>query len=402
MPKQFAAGASKPAALLLCPEAPYPMTGGGPLRSASVLEYLAARYATDVIVFREPGAVDPRSLFPPGLIRSIDVIELPYHSRDKFARTARNLKRFLRGAPPLVDRFARFDQPVSQVLAGRKYALAVIEHFWCARYVSALRECSDKVILDLHNIESVLLTRSARAEHWAGAAALSRFAHACRKMERRWLREFDLLLVASEEDQNQTSELAPAVRSVVYPNTIPFTPLPDLPKAHAIVFSGNLEYHPNAGAIRFFFDHIWPTVRVRWPHLEWHLVGKNDRAVPERVRADPRVRVIGAVENAIRSIACCQCAVVPLLAGSGTRFKIVEAWAAGVPVVSTTVGAEGLPGTPGEHIVIADDPADFARAISSVLDFPEFAAALGRNGRALYEAELTWPSAWKKLEEAGV
>ena len=389
---------SRPAALLLTPEAPYPVVGGGALRTASLLEYLAPRYELDVLVFREPGAQDPRDAFPSNLVRSVDVIDLPFHRRDPFARGARNLRRFVRGAPPLVDRFARFGSVIEDLVAGRKYDLSLVEHFWCAPYGRVLREVSRRVVLDLHNVESVLLHSYAEAGGWANRAAMLRFSHACRKMEQRYLSDFDMLLVASEVDRGHTSALAPTVRTVVYPNAIPIVALPQGPKQNAVVFSGNLEYHPNASAIRFFYDRIWPTLKQRLPDVEWHIVGKNPRALPRRVVEDPRVRVVGAVDNAIEAIGCCRCAVVPLLAGSGTRIKIIEAWAAGVPVVSTTIGAEGLPGTPGEDLLIADNPADFVRAVVSVMEFAELGSALGHNGRDLYETQLTWDAVWKRLE----
>ncbi len=388
----------KASALLLTPEAPYPLAGGGALRTASILQYLADRYELDVIVFREPGAADPRNAFPNGLVRQIDVIELPYHRKDPITRGLRNLRRLLRGAPPLVDRFARSGSVIQELVAGREYSLGVLEHFWCARYGRVLRDVCERVVLDLHNVESVLLTRCAQAGGWANAAAMHRFSHACRKLEQRYLADFDLLLVSSEVDRGFTSAIAPTVRTAVYPNAIPLVAQPRVAQRNAVVFSGNLEYHPNAGAIRYFYDRIWPLLRERLPDVEWHIVGKNPRALPQRVVDDPRVRVIGAVEDAVKAIACCRCAVVPLLAGSGTRIKIIEAWAAGVPVVSTTVGAEGLPCTPGEHLLIADLPADFVRAVTSVLEFPELGAALGRNGRELYEAKLTWNAAWENLQ----
>ena len=91
-------------------------------------------------------------------------------------------------------------------------------------------------------------------------------------------------------------------------------------------------------------------------------------------------------------------AVVPLLAGSGTRFKIVEAWAAGTPVISTRLGAEGLPYNPGEHLLICEEPAEFAEAILFLLDAPEARAQLAEAGRRLYESRYTWDVAWKTLE----
>jgi glycosyltransferase involved in cell wall biosynthesis len=393
---------SKPDALLLAPEAPYPTVGGGALRTASLLAYLARRYTLDVIVFREPRAPDPAALFPPGLIRDIRVIELPYHSKRLPVRVARNLVRYLRGRPPLNDRFAGFGRPVADFLRGRNYELAVVEQFWCAPYAAQVAPHAETLLLDLHNIESVLWSRAASAEVWPAAAAFRRFARACRRLERYWFPKYSLLLAASAEDARRVREIAPGCRPEVYPNAIPLVAPPDRPEQHVLVFSGNLEYHPNISAVRFFRTRIWPLLRGRWPDLRWRLVGRNPEGVRKYVRDDPRIELGGPVEDAVSELAAAQVVIVPLLAGSGTRFKIIEAWAASRAVVSTRLGAEGLPGVDGQHLLLADEPAEFAEAVSRLLESAGERRRLGQAARALYEQQLTWTAAWSRLEKVGI
>ena len=97
---------------MLAPEAPYPLAGGGALRTASLLHHLARAYEVDLIVFRQPGAADPTEQLPGGLARRIFVIDLPPNSRGLAARALRNAARVTREVPPLVDRFAGFERPV--------------------------------------------------------------------------------------------------------------------------------------------------------------------------------------------------------------------------------------------------------------------------------------------------
>jgi glycosyltransferase involved in cell wall biosynthesis len=165
-----------------------------------------------------------------------------------------------------------------------------------------------------------------------------------------------------------------------------------------IVFSGNLEYHPNASAVRFFRQHVWPSLRDRWPNLIWRLVGRNPRAVQRWTKGDERIQVTGPVEDAIAELARAQVAVAPILAGSGTRLKILEAWGAGLPVVSTTLGAEGLPAKDGQHLLLADGGEPFARAVSRLLQDARLREELGCAGRALLESQFTWEKAWQHLE----
>jgi glycosyltransferase involved in cell wall biosynthesis len=158
-----------------------------------------------------------------------------------------------------------------------------------------------------------------------------------------------------------------------------------------------MEYHPNLTAVGFFRRDIWPRLRERWPKLVWRLVGKNPAAISRIVGGDPRIEVVGPVADAVCELARSRVAVVPLLTGSGTRLKILEAWAAGLPVVSTTLGAEGLPVRSGETILLADDPSSFAAEVTRLLACTELRQEIGSAGRLLLEKEFTWETAWKKL-----
>jgi glycosyltransferase involved in cell wall biosynthesis len=354
-------------ALFLTPEVPRAGTGGGGLRSASLLEYLRTKYDVQVASFR-----------------------LPHHSKHFAARAWRNGFRLLRGVPPLIDRFAGFEGQLA--LSGR-YRVAVIEHFWCAPYAEAIRPHCDLLVLDLHNIESQLAATHARATVGLESIAHRRFAAAYQKLEREWIPKFDLILTTSEQDRGRIAHS----NIVVYPNALPAIEAPTVAEENCIVFSGNLEYHPNVEAVRWFASAIWPRLRERNEGLTWNLIGRNSSAISGLIRGDSRIRATGPVEDAVASIAAARVVVVPLLSGSGTRFKILEAWAARRAVVSTTIGAEGLGAREGEQLMIADDPSRFTEAVQGLLDDRARASAIGEAGRSLYLDQFTWPVAWQKL-----
>lgn len=398
MSKRGDGSAPEDAALFLAPEAPYPMTGGGPLRSASLLEYLARRYAVDVVVFREPGATDPCASFPSGIARSLHVIDLPRHGRHPAARALRNMGRIIRRVPPLVDRFAGFGDDIGGALAGRRYRVAVVEHFWCAPYWEQVAPLAERTVLDMHNIESVLHARCARAGRPAERSVHGLFEGACRALEEVWLPRYSLLLAASEVDARALGAIAPGASVATYPNALPLRPVPPHEEQEVVVFSANFGYHPNISAVRFFREAIWPRLAARWPGLRWRLVGKNRECVARFTSGDPRIEATGPVEDAVAEIARARVAVAPLLAGSGTRLKILEAWAAGVPVVSTVLGAEGLPVRDGEHLLLADDPSQFCEAVTALLASAPLRRRLGDAGRRLFEREFTWEAAWSRLD----
>jgi glycosyltransferase involved in cell wall biosynthesis len=388
----------RPAALLLAPEAPYPIAGGGALRTASLLHHLAARYDVDLIVFRQPGAPDPARDLPPCLVRSVFPIELPWNGRSLAARAWRNASRVARGVPPLVDRFAGFGEAVARAIEGRQYEVAVVEHFWCAPYQEQVAPVACRTVLDLHNVESLLHARCAASDPPAEGFAHRVFERAARDLEVRWLPRYSSVLAASEDDAAAARRIAPGAHVNVYPNAIPLGPAPPHGDEEAVVFSGNMEYHPNRAAVRFFRREIWPGLRERWPGLVWRLVGRNPQAVKEFTSGDRRIEVRGPVEDAVAELARCRVAVVPLLAASGTRLKILEAWAAGLPVVSTSVGAEGLGTGHEEHLLLADDAGAFAREVTRLLACKDMRTRLGTAGRLLLEKEFTWEKAWQRLD----
>ncbi len=397
MRKLSSVSGSKPRALFLAPECPYPVQGGGPLRSASILEYLAGPFSVHAIVFHQPGDPDPARAIPPDRIEKLDVLELARHSKHPVPRAIRNSRRLLRGVPPLIDRFAGFEERIAALVGANRYDLAMVEHFWCAPYIEILRPKCGRVILDLHNIESQWHQGLGAAESRAWAWALDRFGAASEVLERRWLPKFDSLLVTSEQDAQMVRALDSGAKMTVYPNALPEIRLPARQDRPEIAFSGNLEYAPNVSAVRFFRDKIWPTLRSR-SDATWKIIGKNPEAIRSLIQGDPRIHVTGPIEDAIGALAASQVAVVPLLAGSGTRIKILEAWAAGTPVVSTTIGAQGLECRNEEHLLLADTPDEFAHAVLRLLSSSKERTQIGAAGRRLYEERYTWRQAWKALD----
>jgi glycosyltransferase involved in cell wall biosynthesis len=381
--------------LLVSPEAPYPLTGGGALRTASLLEYFACRSNLDVVLFAVEGASDPEEFLPSGLAGNICKLRLPSHSKHPPARYARNTVRLLRGVPPLMDRFSGQGAPLKRWLEGRRYDAAILEHFWCAPYAELVRSHATRVYLDLHNIESEWHRRAAATSVWPLSLGHVVFARCNARLEQQLTPLFDGILVTSPRD---AARLPPHRRIIVYPNAIPCHPLPQPAKDHSLVFSGNLEYCPNQEAVRFFHGRVWPMLQKKYPQLRWRILGKNQSALPASVKADPSVLLTGPVPEAVPELARSQIAIVPVLSGSGTRVKILEAWAAGLPVVSTTIGAEGLEAVPGQHLLLADTPAELSASISDLLESPCRVAQLAAAGRALYEGRYTWDAAWRTLD----
>jgi len=387
-------------AVFLSPEPPYPLAGGGPVRSSSLLHWLARHCRVHLITFADEQAPNPEPYLPKGLVDRITCIHLPHHGKGPASRFYRNTGRLIRGELPLTDRFGQAQSLQRVALATRDdhFDIAVIEHFWCARYLSVLRSRAKRVVLDLHNIESVLHEGCARTEPWPSSLGHRLFRRTAERMEQDILAEFDLVLVASEADRERVLRIAPKAQVGVYPNSIPLVPKPQVDEEDLVAFSGNLEYHPNVTAVKHFKKHVWPGLRELVPELRWRIIGKNEFAIKDLIKDDPRIETTGTVDDAVHELARAKVVVVPILAGSGTRIKILEAWAAERPVVSTSIGADGLPVRDGENIRIADNPEAMKTAVLELLEDKELRIKLGKTGRKTYAENYSWPAAWDTLE----
>ena len=370
------------------------------MRSASLLHFLADRLAVHLITFRDGDSSDPTPSLNPGLAETVTCVSLPHHDKKTLSRIYRNTGRLLRGQLPLTDRFGQAQalRRVETATRNQSYSLAVIEHFWCAPYLDVLRPRARRVVLDLHNIESALHAACSASEPWPQKVGHRFFERTARRMEGAILAHFDLVLVASEADRGRVLEIAPAANVAVYPNSIPWAPQPCIEEEDVIAFSGNMEYHPNVTAVRHFRRRVWSLIESKAPSLRWRLIGKNEFAVRSLVADDPRIDLTGPVADAVGELARAKVVVVPLLAGSGTRVKILEAWAAGRAVVSTAIGADGLAVQHGENIRIADGPREMAETVLELLNDELARKRMGEQGRKTYEAGFSWPAAWETFK----
>ena len=259
-------------------------------------------------------------------------------------------------------------------------------------------------VLDEHNIEFDLARQQARTEH----GLLRRLHNAANwpKLQREEIeawRSFDGVSFCSEADLARARALVPGLRGAVVPNAVDveeFRPRPGdpPPDGRTVLFFGAINYFPNVDGLRFFFRDVWPLLLRSHPAARLKVVGQAP--TPELLaQRGPRVEVTGRVADLRPHLAEAAVTIAPLRIGGGTRFKILEAMAMVRPVVSTTLGAEGLDAEPGRHLLLGDTPEAFAAAVGRVLDDPALGTRLGAEGRTLVEERYSWEAAARRLEE---
>jgi glycosyltransferase involved in cell wall biosynthesis len=283
---------------------------------------------------------------------------------------------------------------LAALLPEHAFDLIHLDSIHFAAYLPSLRKAAPdaKVILNWHNIESELMERYTAAAPSAGRrlyAALT--ARQMRKLEDAMLGECFGHVVCSEREQGLL-EARSGARIEVAPNgvdTAYFDPRPQRADRQRVVFVGQMSYYANAAAAEWFVKDVWPALRVQYRQLTLTIVGASPRPEVQVLSQQERVEVTGTVPDVRPFYADAYAAIVPLLTGGGTRLKILEAMAAGTPVVSTALGAEGLPVKHGRDILIADDPGSWIEAFESLAD-PAQRDAIVSQARELVVREFDW------------
>jgi sugar transferase (PEP-CTERM/EpsH1 system associated) len=220
-------------------------------------------------------------------------------------------------------------------------------------------------------------------------------------LERRALRRFDMCVTLSEDDKSKFCTLFPQAEVAVVPNGVDlgyFQAQPDLTGGANLVFVGSMQYTPNADAVSYFCREILPLIRQELPEVHFYAVGWGPPPEILALGDDPSVTVTGFVEDVRPYLGDSALVVVPLRFGSGIRNKILEAWAMAKPVISTSLGAEGLPARSGHNIQLADDPNAFAQSVLQLLDDRDQRGRLAQAGRQVVEEEYAWSAVSERMD----
>lgn len=223
-----------------------------------------------------------------------------------------------------------------------------------------------------------------------------------RRFEKYWLRCFDSLTAISEEDAREFQKLVPGVPVYIVPNGVDadyFAPPSNIWKRPEVLFVGTLGYWPNADAVLFFCQYIWPMIRQDHPETSLTIVGADPPPDVLRLASSPGITVTGYVPDVRPYFWRAALSIVPLRIGGGVRIKILESLAAGCPVVSTSLGAAGLNLGDAEGLLRADDPRTFAHQVIVLLRDPDRCEDLGNRGRDSVIQKYAWPAIVRQLEQ---
>lgn len=405
---------SRPRILVLAESLPYPTVKGGDLRTWQHVNALAAcsevgvfglcsndarRHAVpDVPLAFWSSSTDPALTSPP-----------PMH----VALAARAWLLDPGGHPSDLHFSAHAAAELSALLDRFRPDAVLVEGLWLQRYVDVLRQAGCRVILDCHNVEAAVMRALAAATARPGLEGrVLRDVLPARTaaIERHAIAAVDQVWVCSDEDALVMRELYdPQQQPVVVPNGLQVEAYRDVQTARAerrpdddltLLFPGFFAYLPNAIAADFLVDQVFPRLVAACTAARLLLVGPTPSPKLRAAAGDARIVVTGAVPDIRPYLARATAMAVPLFQGGGTHLKVLEAFAAGLPVISTATGAQGLGVEAGRHLLLAHTADEFVEAALAVWGDRGLADQLAANAGALVGERFSWSAVGVRVRQA--
>jgi glycosyltransferase involved in cell wall biosynthesis len=380
----------------------HPTTKGGQIRTLEMLRHLHRWHEVHYVTLQNPAE-------PEGLARSPEYCSKAYPIRHNLP-TRGSAAFVLQAAGNLLDplplaitryRSVAMKAEVARLLATGTFDRVVADFLFAAPNVPSLSQA----LLFQHNVETTIWDRHLENAHSAVARGFFRIQRnrmaryegsACRKSAH--------VVAVSSQDAQRFRSMFQAKRVSEVPTGVDvesFTPPKDQTFEHKadLVFVGSMDWLPNIDGCNYFVREILPLIRQKRPNCTFAIVGRSPGSgILEMARADPRILVSGTVADIRPYFWGSSVSVVPLRIGGGTRLKIYEAMAARAPIVSTSIGAEGLPVVHGTNLYLADTPEAFAQYCLELLDSESARQEMTRKAYEMVSSRFSWENAARTFE----
>lgn len=380
--------------LVLSPYAPWPPYGGGTMRIYQLIRGIAAAHHVTCLTFvADATAIDAVRAHMP----TVAVHPVVGPVRRSLRHRAWQMLTSLLPDMALRNHDAHFQQQLHEILRTHTFDVAIVFSIEMAPYMHTVQQHGIPCVFDEFNAEYVIQQRAALTDmrqpnRWH--AALYSFVQwqKLRRFEAQMVRYAAQVTVVSAEDAATLQRLVPTVHPVVIPNGVDTTYF-DATAVHAmqfaqptIVFSGTLDYRPNVDAVRWFATDVLPLIRARIADAALLVVGRRPTAALHAMHDAGVIALTGEVADTRPYLCGGHVYVVPMRIGGGVRLKVLEALALDLPIVSTTMGMEGIEDLPADMYVRADTPTAMADAICALLQAPRQRG----NGRTFVETHYDW------------
>lgn len=397
---------------------PYPLVGGPKIRAYYMLRYLARRHRVTLVSFvrSSDSAADIKHLEQ----YCEEVITVPMRRsmrRDILAMASS----FWSGEPAVIrrDQQKRMERLLGRLVQEKQFNAIHADQTSMAQYGLYAYSYSDtkskpQLVLDEHNALFQFVERQAKYEEGIRAFIWRREGRFLARYEADLCRKFDHILTVTDQDKRtllslfsgmEAEQITSKIRTVpicVEPNGQP--PNQDREKRNQICHLGTMFWPPNRDGVLWFAHSVMPLILNQIPDANFIVAGK-DPPPSVLTLANPRSAIFGHIEvkgfvaDPGPLIDQSKVFVVPVHAAGGMRVKILTAWQWGIPIVSTTIGAEGIDTENGRNILLADDPFEFSRAVVKVMTDKRLAGRLIQDGLALVEEKYDWRKVYTQLDD---
>jgi glycosyltransferase involved in cell wall biosynthesis len=380
---------------MVSPYSPYPAVHGGAVRMLALIRRLAPAVDVTLVSYGDTAAeLAPRSIDELNKVcREAHVLERPGHTLGGMLEPAKTRGFWSESMSGMIEYLLDRDD----------YDVAQVEYTHMAHLMPPAAPGLVRALVE-HDVSFVSIARSratargllARVGLWFEWMRMLRYEVAA-------VEHADLVLTMSDTDRAVLGRFVDTRHVVTIPNGVDCGRFPfatDSREPDTVLFVGFFRHQPNVEAVCFFCREVLPLVRRDVPTVRFRVVGAYPTEAVRRLADEPGVEVTGLVDDIAAYYRASAVFVAPVLQGSGTRLKILEAMASGCAVVSTSIGAEGLGATDGVEFVLADTPDAMARAIVALLADPERRATLARRAREFVIARYDWDAIATRLIDA--
>lgn len=379
--------------LVLSTKLPFPPKDGGAIASLNLSLGLAgAGCEVTMLTFNTKKHYFPPQEIPSAINNKIRIISVETDTSLKIFDALWNLL-FTR-KPYIAERFKNkeFSNELERLLSSQSFDIIQLEGPYLSHYLPLIRNLSKaKISLRAHNIEHEIWRRKAINEQALGSKLyLISLARRIKKLELEILDKVDMVIPISERDHKIISELKPGVRGISIPTGINIEDyqINKIEIENSVFFLGSLDWLPNQEGMVWYKKNVLPYLEKEITVPLMHFAGRNAPEELLKALKHPSMVYHGEVEDAKAFMEKYSVMAVPLLTGSGIRIKIIEGMALGKCVVTTTKGAEGIPVTDGENILIANDEETFAKYLAALISDSELRTKISMNARKFIQEKF--------------
>jgi glycosyltransferase involved in cell wall biosynthesis len=396
--------------LMISSTFPYPPSRGGTeIRTFNLLKYLNLNHEVTLVTQRHVDVSDDDIDQLKPFVSHLKIFDLADDARDKGGALGK-LNRFLSatasGTPPnVLHRYSHAMQDwIDRQVSTGSVDIITCEHSVNAVYIRPSYKQSVRTILNIHSLIYNWMLNHLQMDASDYAMRDRLYLSTVKRYERRYQQQFSHVVVTTADDQDALTQLCPNLDSTIVANGVDLNLFPlrsSDPSGHELVFVGAMNSSHNIDAARFFVNSVMPLLRAKYPSIQFTIVGAYPTPEVNALGTQPGVTVTGKVDSLTDYLHRSVIAVVPLRAGFGIKNKTLEAMAAGVPVVASDRGLEGLE-VDSHHVPLralrANEPQDYVSAISHLIEDPDLRASLSINGRSLVEHTFSWDKAGRDYE----